>query len=187
MKQQLLLVVLARLPAPGRCKRRLAIAIGALAAARVQAKLLAHTMATAQAWSEISVNSAVLLAMGPAQGIGGLGLRMQRQFSRAFNSGASRVVLIGSDLPQLSVSDLANAYAHLDHCDLVLGPALDGGYWLVGLNRPNGSLFSGIGWGGAGVLTETIARAHCLGLNEKLLQYRSDIDDVGDMAPWLDE
>jgi rSAM/selenodomain-associated transferase 1 len=153
----------------------------------VQAKLLNHTIATAQLWQQTTPSSVLHLAIGSNQGAGGLAVRMQRQFSRAFQAKATQVVLIGSDLPQLSVKDLAAAFQALSKGDLVLGPALDGGYWLVGLNKSRGELFSGISWGGPKVLAETIACAQRFGLRFELLPYRSDLDHIGDMAPWLND
>ena len=185
MRARRVLVLLGRFPAPGRCKRRLAIDIGAVAAARVQRQLLAHTLAVANQWRSTTANGAVVIAIGCAQGVGGLGLRMQRQFAKAFRGGARHVVLIGSDLPLLSAMDINDAFEALNQRDLVIGPALDGGYWLIGLNHSNGSIFSGIPWGSNQVLAATTDRAQILGLHPWLLKSRADIDQLQNLNPWF--
>ena len=97
----LALIVLARQPSPGRCKRRLAASIGDESAARVQQRLLAHTVAVARQWQQSEAGAVVSLCLGHQQGPGGLGLRMQRQLGRAVRAGAKAAVLVGSDLPGL--------------------------------------------------------------------------------------
>ena len=73
------------------------------------------------------------------QGHGSLGLRMQRQMLRGCREGAPAVVVIGSDLPELTGEDLVGAFRALEHASLVLGPAGDGGYWLIGRRGPTPS------------------------------------------------
>ncbi len=185
----LALVVLARQPSPGRCKRRLAVSIGDHSAARVQQRLLAHTVAVARQWQQSEADAVVSLCLGHQQGPGGLGLRMQRQLGRAVRAGAQAVVLVGSDLPGLGVQHIQQAFSALHHAPVVLGPACDGGYWLVGLTatghqQQRGRLFSGIGWGGSEVLKQTLQQAAAFGWNPQLLRYQSDLDRIDDMAPW---
>ena len=196
------LIVMARWPAPGRCKRRLAGSVGAVAAARIQARLTGHTLAVvcggrrrlgfelvlavdglagraARRWGEALGADRVRL-----QGSGGLGVRMQRQVCRAFRTGARRVVVIGSDLPQLEGGDLAAAFAALESSAAVLGPARDGGYWLLGLRQPQPALLAGIAWGTPQVLAQTLAAMDRLGLEPALLAPRSDLDWATDLRPW---
>ena len=196
------LIVMARWPAPGRCKRRLASSLGAAAAARIQARLTDHTLAVGrQLGVELGIEL-VLAVEGLApraarclgdqlgvgrivlQGGGGRGVRMQRQFQRAAKERARRVVLIGSDLPQLERADLASAFAALDHQAAVLGPACDGGYWLIGLRRPEPALMEGIAWGSEQVLEQTLAALARRGLEPALLPWRSDLDRGEDLGPW---
>ena len=206
------LVVLARWPSPGRCKRRLAAGLGCggtVLAARIQARLLRHTLAVAQAASS-ELGFGLVLAvdgLGPGarrrwgqqlgvdhlcdQGPGGLGVRMQRQWQRAFGAGADQVVLIGTDLPDLAGADLAAAFRGLDGGPLVLGPAQDGGYWLIGLNRPGfaragAALMVGQPWGTAAVFEGCLRAAGQRGLAAQLLRCQSDLDRRADLAPWLD-
>ena len=185
----LALIVLARKPSPGRCKRLLAESIGDHSAARVQQRLLAHTVAVARQWQQSEADAVVSFCLGHQQGLGGLGLRMQRQLGRAVRAGAKAAVLVGSDLPGLGVQHIQQAFSALHHAPVVLGPACDGGYWLVGLTaaghqQQRGRLFSGIGWGGSEVLQQTLQQAAALGWSPQLLRYQSDLDRIDDMAPW---
>ena len=193
---------MARWPAPGRCKRRLAQELGAARAAQIQARLTVHTLAAARDARQGHGLELVLAVEGLGslaasrwgqalgadrtvlQGQGALGLRMQRQFQRAAREGASKVVLIGSDLPELEASDLSAAFTSLGHCQGVLGPALDGGYWLIGLRRPEPELLAGIAWGGAQVLEQTLAAMARRGLEPELLTRRGDLDWARDLLPW---
>ena len=196
------LIVMARWPAPGRCKRRLAQELGAAKAAQIQARLTVHTLAAAREARQGHGLELVLAVEGLGsraarrwgqahgadrtvlQGRGVLGLRMQRQFQRAAREGASQVVLIGSDLPQLEASDLSAAFTVLGQRRGVLGPALDGGYWLIGLRRPEPELLAGIDWGGALVLEQTVAAMARRGLEPELLSRRGDLDWARDLLPW---
>jgi rSAM/selenodomain-associated transferase 1 len=193
---------MARWPAPGRCKRRLAIGIGRDSAARVQAALACHAVAVArQAARHLDLD--VLLASSGIgarasdrwarqlgcdgaliQGRGGLGLRLQRQVQRAFAAGVQRLVLIGSDLPDLDYRDLQEAFAALEEVPVVLGPAHDGGYWLIGLNRPCPGLFCGVPWGGDSVLASTEALAAARALTWKRLRRQADLDRPADLERW---
>lgn len=196
------LVVMARWPAPGRCKRRLAAGVGHAAAAAIQARLGDHTLAVATrasaglgaelvlASSDLGRRASRRWAVGGGcdraviQGRGGLGLRLQRQVVRAFREGARQLVIIGSDLPQLEVADLLAAFAALEEAPLVLGPADDGGYWLLGLRRPCAVLFCGLAWGGSAVLAQTQARAAAAGLAWRLLRRQADLDRPQDLRRW---
>jgi hypothetical protein len=193
---------MARWPAPGRCKRRLASGIGRDSAARVQAALASHAVAVArQAARHLDLD--VLLASSGIgarasdrwarrlgcdgaliQGRGGLGLRLQRQVQRAFAAGVQQLVLIGSDLPDLHSRDLQEAFAALEEVPVVLGPAHDGGYWLIGLNRPCPGLFCGVPWGGGTVLASTEALATARALTWKRLRRQADLDRPADLERW---
>jgi rSAM/selenodomain-associated transferase 1 len=207
------LVVLARWPAAGRCKRRLAADLGsATRAAAVQRQLTHHTLHTAAAAASASGAQLRLAVdgLGPralrrwgqalgregiaatlmAQGPGGLGCRMQRLWRLGFAGGAEQVVLIGSDLPALEPADLERAFTALDAQPLVLGPASDGGYWLIGINRSGFSrmgstLMAGIPWGGDQVLATTLERARQRQLQPALLRPLSDLDTRAALGPWL--
>jgi rSAM/selenodomain-associated transferase 1 len=209
---------MARWPAPGRCKRRLAASCGSSQrAATIQARLTSHTLlvaaaasASGDAWLRLAVDG---LGPGPLrrweraiqrcsdwpladrvefgrQGGGNLGCRMQRQLRRGFAEGARQVVLIGTDLPGLECRDLTTALALLRSDPLVIGPATDGGYWLIGMNRAGfervgAGLMCGIAWGGAEVLAQTLARAALLGVRPRLLRRQRDLDDRSDLLAWV--
>ena len=182
---------MARRPSPGRCKSRLAAAIGASAAARVQQRLLFHTQAEAERWMQQS-GGTWALALGEQQGAGGLGQRLQRLMGRELRHGGAQIVVVGSDLPGLSAADLQQAFAVLEHQPLVIGPAADGGYWLIGVTaatfaHQRGRLFSGIPWGGDQVLACTLLRAAALALSPVLLRQQHDLDRLSALEPWCGE
>lgn len=197
-----LLILMARWPVPLRCKSRLAAGLGPQRAARVQQRLLQHglgvmalaaqrqgialRLAMAGVGPRAALREARRLGLGDVvlQGQGCLGVRLQRQFGRAFATGHQQVVLVGSDLPQLAPADLVGAFAALERHPLVLGPAVDGGYWLIGLRRPAPPLFCGVAWGGEQVLAQTLSRAEGMGLDWALLRQQADLDRPGDLLPW---
>ena len=201
--QPRLLVLMARAPAPLRCKSRLAAGgLGARRAALVQGRLLAHTLTVLdRAADQLDARSRLalsgigercarrLLARSGGtelvpQGCGGLGVRLQRQFARGFAQGYRAIVLVGSDLPRLTALDLQQAFAALQRIPLVLGPAADGGYWLIGLRVPAGALFAGIDWGGSQVLAQTLGQAGRLNLPYSLLEVQGDLDRAADLTGW---
>jgi rSAM/selenodomain-associated transferase 1 len=113
---------------------------------------------------------------------GDLGDRMRGVMEAAFTAGANRVALIGSDLPEISAAHLSSAFEMLnaDPSALVLGPAHDGGYYLLAASRVP-PVFSGIAWGGPDVLEQTRTRATGLGWAVGLLPALGDVDDVADL------
>ena len=204
-----LLVVFSRWPAPGRCKRRLARTIGAPAAAHIQARLLLHVLAVAQpltlsglvdlhlatsgaepgAWQRWLTTTAPAnrdISVG-RQGGGQLGCRMAKQVRRGLAQGYRGVVLLGSDCLGLETRDLHEALQRLDRDGhaLVLGPARDGGYWLMALRRFEPCLFSGMNWGGSDVDAETRQRGRAVGLRLHTLRQHGDLDRLADLHPWI--
>ena len=179
--------------------------VGRARAAAIQARLTQHGLAAAAEARRALTGSGlqVVLAasgLGPraaarwgrllgvdrvvAQGSGSLGLRLQRQLLRGCREGAAAVVLIGSDLPALAAEDLVEAFQVLEHRALVLGPAGDGGYWLIGRRRATPQLFTGIDWGSDRVLAQTLQLAGQAGLEAALLAERHDLDRPADLDPW---
>ena len=112
-----------------------------------------------------------------------MGLRMERAFQEAFQSGFKSVVLIGSDCPDRTPKIMEKAFDGLKHNDLVLGPAQDGGYYLIGLQKPQ-PLFTDIPWGSAEVFNRTLEKAQALGLKVLLLETLQDIDRPEDLSLW---
>jgi glycosyltransferase A (GT-A) superfamily protein (DUF2064 family) len=101
---------------------------------------------------------------------------MAAAFRDAFAEGATRVVIIGSDCPWLSASDIEAAWDGLSKYDVVLGPAADGGYWLIALKRLHTNLFQRIHWGTHTVLDETTRAARRASLRVLALRLLEDID-----------
>ena len=98
-------------------------------------------------------------------------------------AGPAPVLAIGADAPHIPAAALAEGAAALTHgADVVLGPAADGGYYLIGLRGPAPGLFAGIAWGTAGVLEATLARAAAAGLAVHLLSPSFDVDQVADLS-----
>jgi len=124
-----------------------------------------------------------------SQGGGDLGKRMQRAFEDAFTSGAAAVIIIGTDIPDLTAVDISKAFAVLKQKKMVLGPAKDGGYYLIGLQKnaflPSvGDLFAGIKWGECDVLKKTLHISKRIGLNHSLLKEMDDVDRPEDIFIW---
>ena len=109
-----------------------------------------------------------------------LGERMANAFASTFGAGRDKVVLIGTDCPRLKSQHLVQAFEALNHSDLVLGPARDGGYYLIGLKSGAGYLFEGIAWSTSQVLSQTLHVAYQHGLIVTLLQELDDIDTQED-------
>lgn len=110
-----------------------------------------------------------------------LGERMEGAFRTLFERGYRRVVLVGTDVPLLPTSIFAQANGLLGSHDLVLGPALDGGYYLIGLTRAVPPLFTDIPWSTDRVCAMTRAKAEALGLKTALLPAMRDLDTIEDL------
>lgn len=191
------LIVFARAPEAGRVKTRLVPLLGKAGAARLHARLVERTLATALAAGFESLD----LYCSPgidhgffrgirrrfgiglrSQGRGDLGIRMYRAFKRALRSHAG-AVLIGSDCPVLRPADLrAAAQALQAGADAVLSPAEDGGYALIGLRRVSRRLFDGVAWGTPRVLAQTRRRLRRLRWRSKELRTVWDVDRPQDVA-----
>jgi len=114
-----------------------------------------------------------------------LGARMANAFDHELGLSTGRVALIGSDIPGLGRDDVLTALGSLEDHDLVLGPARDGGYYLIALRERWPSLFESMAWGTASVFAATMERAAGLGLTVRVLPERRDIDTVEDVrAEW---
>jgi len=115
-----------------------------------------------------------------------LGRRMSRTFDTLFARGYRRVLIVGTDVPSLPLDSYKQALALLENHDLVLGPARDGGYYLIGLNKPMPALFENIPWSTDRVLALTREKAGTLGLSEALLPEWRDIDTLDDLQALID-
>jgi rSAM/selenodomain-associated transferase 1 len=191
------LIVFSRYPEPGTTKTRLARVLGDQGAAEIQKKLTEHTISQVRQFLQSGPIGAVVYFEGGSleqmrrwlgpdfqyqhQGSGDLGKRMQRAFDFAFQQNHKRVVIIGADCPGLRASHMTQAFRSLRHKDLVLGPATDGGYYLIGLSHYEKSLFKNMGWGTDTVLAKTLTLAEQKGLSIELLEKLSDVDRPEDL------
>ncbi len=115
-----------------------------------------------------------------------LGARMNQVCESMFARGYSRVVMIGTDVPTVPLNHFGQAQDQLEHHDLVLGPALDGGYYLIGLKRKSPELFTGIPWSTNQVLKLTQDKAATIGLKTALLEPWRDVDTMADLQALID-
>lgn len=194
------LIVFTRYPNPGKTKTRLIPALGAQGAATLQRKMTEDTLAQVkqlQASYPVSVevhfaggNEQVMQAwLGASiiyqrQSEGDIGYRMASAFQASFEIGMTAVVIIGTDCPDLNAQLMAQAFQALRQYDLVLGPAQDGGYYLIGLRRLIPELFTGIRWSTAEVLQQTLDIAQGLELEVAYLPVLSDVDRPEDLSVW---
>ena len=112
-----------------------------------------------------------------------LGERLKNATESTFNAEAKKVVVIGTDCPSLTSNDLKAAFEALDNHDLVLGPAVDGGYYLIGLNSEQPDLFDGVDWSTSLVFEQTVQNAQALNLSVQVLRKLSDVDYPEDLLP----
>jgi rSAM/selenodomain-associated transferase 1 len=191
------LIIFVKAPRPGAVKTRLAKSIGAPAAAAAYQQLVQTLLNQLQGLSGVEVCFSPDDAAGEVQhwlkedwcsspqGDGDLGLRLQAAFQRAFHAGAKRVAIIGSDCPAVRVEDIRESWSGLQTHDVVLGPATDGGYWLIGLRQLQPNLFRGVHWSTENVFAETIQRVQHAGLSVQLLRELADVDTDRDWRAFL--
>jgi len=117
-----------------------------------------------------------------AQPEGDLGLRMYSPLERVLKEGHEKAALVGVDIPGLSALIISNAFRALDNADIVLGPAADGGYYLVGLKSPVPGMFEAIEWSTERTLSQTLQKIDKLGLSYALVDTLNDIDTVKDLG-----
>ncbi len=185
------IVVFGREPVPGRVKTRLAKGVGARQAAAVYAATLDHTLAAATtsglrvilSLADDSASDWIdsLPVSTELQSGSDLGARMGDAFSRRFDEGEDRVVVIGSDCPWLGAPHLHQAIDELERGEVVLGPADDGGYWLVAQRPPGVELFTDIPWSCPETLSQTRQRLEQLGVTWIELEELTDIDTIADL------
>jgi rSAM/selenodomain-associated transferase 1 len=190
------LVLFARAPRLGRGKRRLARDVGDVAAWRF------HRLTTARllrrlggdprwtTWLAVTPDRAAVRARGlweapvrlMGQGPGDLGARLARTM-RVMPPGP--VVIVGADVPDVRPRHVARAFDLLGRHDAVLGPAEDGGYWLVGLRRRPAVRppFEGVRWGGPHARADTVANLERRGMSVGFLETLSDVDTGADLRP----
>lgn len=186
------LMIFTKNPVVGKVKTRLAATIGNEAAVSVYKQLLQQTIATTQdlpfdrfvfysdyisqddIWDKSQYNKK--LQQGDD-----LGEKMNNAFVYLFENRYKKVVIIGTDCPSLNKHIILDAFSKLDDVDVVIGPAYDGGYYLLGMKQTLAALFIDMEWSTPKVLPETIQRCKQHGLMFLLLQTLHDIDEEKDL------
>ena len=194
------LIIFTRYPEPGITKTRLIGALGANGAAELQRQMVERVVGVA---SELKASTGIAIEIRFSGGddskmrqwlgndiayagqIGlNLGQRMDNAFKDGFDQGFDRIVLVGSDCPELTADILEEAFQVLDHHPVVLGPAADGGYYLVGLKQRRSNVFQEIPWGTGNVLEKTCQAISFLGVSYVLLKQLSDLDTPEELHVW---
>jgi rSAM/selenodomain-associated transferase 1 len=193
---EVVLVVMAKAPVPGRAKTRLIPALGAEGAAQLQSdllrtvvgRLLRERLCPVQIRCEPGPDHPEFAALAEAgarlesQNGGDLGERMANAARQALET-ARHVVIVGTDVPELDPAYVEGAIRALrSGRDAVLGPVEDGGYCLLGLNRAEDALFRGMAWSTAGVAEETRRRLRTLGWTWDELPTLWDVDSPEDLV-----
>jgi uncharacterized protein len=190
------IAILARAPVPGRAKTRLTPPLTPEGAAQVARACLLETLRRFPSAIELPFtlfidgdpDASLVEAVRAAavdltpQAEGDLGARLEAAFDALRARGAETVLAIGADSPTLDPARIAEAVAALEECDVVLGPADDGGYYLIGMRGERSGVLDGIPWSTGRTLEATLARARSLGCAVRLLPPHYDIDDLATLA-----
>ena len=190
MKKSLLIFV--KNPIKGKVKTRLAATIGDQAALEIYNELLMYTEnCTRAVFAHKTVYYSDFLGAGDmwseeiydksTQTGDDLGERMANAFDDAFAKGTEQVAIIGSDCFEITAEIIEDAFNQLAYHDVVIGPALDGGYYLLALKSPCKELFKNIDWSTNKVFSQTLEICRKLGLETKTLKVLSDIDNESDL------
>ncbi|NKI26078.1 glycosyltransferase [Arenibacter sp. 6A1] len=195
-----LLLIFTRNPELGKCKTRLAATIGDKPALAIYTFLLRHTQTITTPLSatktvyysesiwENDIWDPTIYKKRLQEGED-LGQRMSNAFRDGFAQGYKKIVIIGSDMYDLSTDNLAHAFASLDKDDFVVGPAIDGGYYLLGMTRYTPSLFENKAWGSSSVLKDTLddikGERICLLPPKNDIDYYEDLKGIDAFDPFL--
>lgn len=197
MKRALILFV--RNPEEGKVKSRIAATAGEATALAIYQKLLHHTHSLLQ---KVSASKYVFYAEAihpndqwSASGYkqvlqkeGNLGSRMQQAFAQVFKDGYQQVVIIGSDCYELTSSIVNQAFEDLQNHDIVIGPAKDGGYYLLAMKETVKPVFEGIEWSTEKVFAQTLKLVSEQNYTQALLPLLSDVDTIDDVPEeWIKE
>ena len=192
-KSKSALIIFTRNPELGKCKTRLAKSVGNEAALDIYKYLLKHTATISQ---NVNVDKFVFYSeeikkedlwnnavfkKKLQQGID-LGQRMEHAFKQLFQSQYKKIIIIGSDLLDLKPADIETAFQILNKNDFVIGPAKDGGYYLLGMKRLQSKLFKNKKWGKYTVLNDTLKDIQ--NSTFVLLKELNDIDTFEDLKPY---
>jgi rSAM/selenodomain-associated transferase 2/rSAM/selenodomain-associated transferase 1 len=199
-KAQKKLFVFTRYPEPGKTKTRLIGALGPHGAAELHRQMAEQAVAAARAlrdWTDTGIEIRFTGAddfrmrqwlgndMTYVKQIGeNLGERMDNAFKDGFSQGCDRIVVMGSDCPDLTADILKTAFQALEDHPVVLGPAADGGYYLIGMKQRVSRIFQGISWGTETVLEETQNVLASSGVSCVMLAQLCDVDRPEDLSVW---
>jgi len=194
------LLIFTRYPEAGRVKTRLIPALGEAGATSLHQEMTEYTLSVARSFRVMHPINVTVCFTGTLlpqmqQWLGedldyqlqvgeDLGQRMVNALGSALGLPGDRALIIGTDCPEMNPAILANAVAQLDHHDLVLGPATDGGYYLIGMAQVMPELFTGIAWGTSEVLSSTLTIADRHHRSVALLSPLSDVDRPEDLPLW---
>jgi uncharacterized protein len=192
------LLVFAKTPKPGKVKTRLLAAVPAEVAAALHEACIADTLRLVRKMRGCDVfvfaagGTGYFQRLAKKQGRGAcvrvlpqrgaeLGARMERAFRKCFAMGYREVVVIGTDTPWMGAERVRRAFAELKANDVVVGPAEDGGYYLLGMRKMVAEIFRGIPWSTERVLELTLKKIVALKLRKKLLRRDFDLDRPEDL------
>lgn len=196
------LIIFAKAPIPGQVKTRLCPPLAPDEAATLHGTMVLDTLERSRNLLGFdrflacapSQQHPFFKAVGARQGVhlleqvlGDLGIRMHQAFSTVFDSGYKSAVVVGTDLPTVHAELFRQALRGLADHDVVLGPSVDGGYYLIGLNKPAVALFSDIPWSTDQVLPATLAKARDLNLSVELLTQQRDLDTLAELEYFIQE
>jgi uncharacterized protein len=191
------LIIFTRYPTAGRVKTRLISALGERGAMLLYRRLVEYTLDQSRNFEgsiEIRFTGGNLKQMKSWLGEQfyyreqkgmSLGERLTGAVAEAFSEEFKKVVVIGTDCPGLKIDHIDEAFRLLDGSELVIGPAVDGGYYLIGFSNYYPELFHDISWGSSEVYRQTIKAANRLNLKIAVLEKLDDIDRPADLASWL--
>jgi rSAM/selenodomain-associated transferase 1 len=190
------LLLFAKAPEPGKTKTRLTPPLSRQEASRLQEAMILdllemtsalgvdrHLLASPDARHPFfqRISSELAIPCKDQEGEN-LGERMERASRCFFDEGFEKVVIIGTDAPTLPVRFIDDAFRGLDRSPVVVGPSLDGGYYLIGLRERLFFLFEGIAWGSERVLAQTLEKINSTGIGCHLLPFWYDIDRETDLS-----
>ena len=192
------IIIFTRFPVPGQAKTRLAPYLGKDRAANLQRSMTEHTIAEAVKTKKIRPITIEIYYDGGSrkeiekwlgnrcsfykQYRGELGIKISDALIKSFRKGFQKVIIIGTDCPSLSSSLMLKGLDKLSDYDVILGPAEDGGFYLLGLSHPpDPALFHGVLWGEDTVLKGVLANADKLNFSRNCLPVLSDIDRPEDL------
>ena len=192
------LLVFLKYPTPGQVKTRLAATVGPEAASEIYracVELTVERLRPLAPDTTVCVEPATACGrvrawLGPQWHVhpqvgASLGERLNGAMAEAFQDGARWVVCIGTDSPWLTASEVHEAFGVLGRTDMVIGPAEDGGYYLIGLSQPRSELFRDMAWSSSQVYAQTLEKARALGIGIQALPTGYDLDEFDDVRRFI--